>query len=115
MAPLSLAGGVGTHPLDFTKGLLGTFLAATIAFGGVLILRRHRHGPACAGLSCLFLCFFRIWLVVLALLSALATGQLKAFIAILLLSVVLYSIPVFITIWCLRQEVAKRTDSEFPP
>lgn len=114
MAPLMLVGGLPTQPFDFTKGLLGAFLAGVIVVGGVLILTRHPYGPACAGLSCVFLCFFRVWIALLALLSTLSTGKLKESALIVLSLAVFYSIPVVITIWCLRQEAAKKADSRFP-
>jgi hypothetical protein len=87
-------------------------LAVAIAIGGVLILRRHRSGPPCAGLSCIFLCFFQILFLFGGFLSALATGlwQLALYIPVYL--VLVYAIPVVVTIWCLKQEAADEKDSE---
>jgi hypothetical protein len=104
---------------ELPAGIIGTAtrttLAVLIAVGGVLILKRHQHGPACAGLCCVFLCFFRLWYMLILLLGALSTGQLIEFLLALILTVVLYSIPVVITVWCLRQETGKKEYPEFPP
>jgi hypothetical protein len=103
---------------EWPAGLIGTVtrttLAVLIAVGGVLILKRHQHGPACAGLCCVFLCFFRLWYMLILLLGALSTGQLIGFLLALILTVVLYAIPVLITVWCLKQETGKKEDPEFP-
>ncbi len=113
---LSIVYGTVMVPLILVLQLsiVRTLVAAAIVVGGVLILRRHKQGPAWAGLSCLFFCFFRVWFLFLGLLSMLSTGELKTFLVLLVYSVVVYSIPVFITIWCIRQETAKKTDTEFP-
>ncbi len=84
-----------------------------IVVGGVLILKRHPHGPACAGLACIFLCFFPLGWMLLVVLAALTTGELVGLLHGLAYTVVLYCVPVGITIWCLRQELAKKEDSEF--
>ena len=115
MVPVILATGLSAGPFGLFKTLTQVVLAVAIVAGGVLIVKRHKQGPACAGLSCLFLCFFPAWKLLLALLSTLTTGRLMDFLAVLLVSLVLYSAPVLITIWCLRQETSKSADSEFPP
>jgi hypothetical protein len=52
--------------------------------------------------------------MLILLLAALTTGQLIGFLIALILTVVLYSIPVLITIWCLKQETARKRDPEVP-
>lgn len=113
---LSIVYGTVMVPLILVLQLsiVRTLVAAAIVVGGVLILRRHKQGPAWAGLSCLFFCFFRVWFLFLGLLSTLSTGELKKFLVLLVYSVIVYAVPVFITIWCIRQETAKKTDTEFP-
>jgi len=98
---------------ELPAGIIGTATRTTLAV--LLILKRHQHGPACAGLCCVFLCFFRLWYMLILLLGALSTGQLIEFLLALILTVVLYSIPVVITVWCLRQETGKKEYPEFPP
>jgi hypothetical protein len=114
---LSIIYGIGMVPLSFltsavvptpiTSFITREVLAVAIAVGGVLILRRHKSGPACAGLSCIFLCFFQIVFLFGGFLSALADAEwrLALFIPLYLLAV--YSIPVIVTVWCLKQEAAR--------
>jgi len=106
--------GLQEWPIGLVSTATRTTLAVLIAVGGVLILKRHQHGPACAGLCCVFLCFFRLWFMLILLLAALTTGQLLGFLLALILTVVLYAIPVLITIWCLKQETGTKEDPEFP-
>jgi len=96
--------GLQEWPIGLVSTATRTTLAVLIAVGGVLILKRHQHGPACAGLCCVFLCFFRLGYMLILLLAALTTGQLIEFLLALILTVVLYAIPVLITVWCLKQE-----------
>jgi hypothetical protein len=114
MVPFVLISGLWFWPVGFVKLITQLVLAVMIAVGGVLILRGHKHGPACAGLSCVLLCFFRVWFLLLGLLSALSTGELRGFAFILAGTVLLYSIPVLITVWCLKQELAKEAEGEPP-
>jgi hypothetical protein len=114
MVPFVVVSGLWFWPVGPVKLITQLVLAVMIAVGGVLILRGHKHGPACAGLSCVFLCFFRAWFLLLGLLSALSTGELIGFVFILAGAVLLYSIPVLITIWCLKQEIAKEAEVEPP-
>ena len=106
--------GLREWPSGIYSTVSQTTLAVLIAVGGVLILKRHQHGPACAGLCCVFLCFFRLWYMLIVLLGALSTGQLLGFLLFLILTVVLYAIPVVITVWCLKQEIGKEQYPEFP-
>ena len=92
--------------------LVRVLLAVLIVVGGVLILRRHKNGPAFAGLCCLFLCFFPAWWLVIGMLAALTTGQFTAFLILLLVTLIVYSIPAGITVWSIREENAKRKESE---
>jgi hypothetical protein len=114
MVPFVLVSSLWFWPVGPVKLVTQVILAVLIAAGGVLILKRHKHGPACAGLSCLFFCFFRVWFLLLGLLSALSVGELGGFVLILAGAILLYSIPVCITIWCLKQEVPKETETEPP-
>jgi hypothetical protein len=102
-------------PSGLYSTVIRTTLAVLIAVGGVLILKRHPHGPACAGLCCVFLCFFRLGYMLILLLSALTTGPLLGFLLFLILTIVLYAIPVLITIWCLKQEIGQEKEPEVPP
>ena len=113
-APAILYLGLQEWPTGLVSTATRTTLAVLIAVGGVLILKRHQHGPACAGLCCVFLCFFRLWFMLILLLGALSTGQLIEFLLALILTVVLYAIPVLITIWCLKQETGKEEDPKVP-
>ena len=113
-APVILYLGLQEWPTGLVSTATRTTLAVLIAVGGVLILKRHQHGPACAGLCCVFLCFFRLGYMLILLLGALSAGQLIGFLLALILTVVLYAIPVLITVWCLKQETGKKEYPEFP-
>lgn len=88
------------------------FLAVMIAAGGVMILKNDPRGPTCAGLSCLILCFFPAFTVVRAVSLSLLAGHLGKFLLLVLYAAVVYSIPVFVTIWCLKEEAAAQGDSD---
>jgi hypothetical protein len=93
---------------DLSERLAKLVLAALIALGGGLILEKHKHGPACAGLACLFLCFFPAWRLALNALTALTVGQLLPFVVFVVGNVVLYGVPVVVTLWSLREETARQ-------
>jgi len=98
--------------LSFPGGVVGwtadVVLAVAIAVGGMLILRHHPHGPACAGLACIFLCFFSAWDIFLRTLGALTVGQFDAVLLFVAFFVIAYSIPIGITVWCLRVETERQ-------
>jgi hypothetical protein len=106
-----LYGGVMALVCLFSFRLIGLFFAALIAVGGVLILRRHRHGPACAGIASGIFCFFPLVGAVsqaFSLLSAVRPGPL---IALVTHAVLVYTIPVLIVIWTIREETAAESES----
>jgi hypothetical protein len=74
----------------------------------VLILKRHHQGPACAGLSCIFLCFFSAWRTLLLTLGTLIEGQLDLTLALVATFVIIYPVPIAITVWCLRVEMERQ-------
>lgn len=96
------------YPVDIFRWPAAVALPVAIAVGGVLILKRHPHGPACAGLSCVFLCFFSGWRVVLNTLGALTAGRLADVLLFLGFFVAVYSVPIGITVWCLRVETERQ-------
>lgn len=87
-------------------------LAVLIGLGGWMIRQRHPHGPTCAGLACLFLCFFAAWKLMLAAMSRLTEGRLGALLLVLVLGVLFYAIPAVVTAWCLREEMARQKREE---
>jgi hypothetical protein len=94
-----------TFPAGIFRWTADVVLAVSIAVGGVLILRHHRRGPACAGLASIFLCFFGAWNVLLNIVGALTAGEFVLLLGFLAFLLVVYSIPVGITVWCLREEM----------
>jgi hypothetical protein len=108
---------LGIEFLAFPNGVIGwtadVVLAAGIAVGGVLILKRHEHGPACAGLASIFLCFLTAWGILWRLPMELIDGEFAAALAHLAFFLIVYSIPIGIVVWCLREETARqRRESE---
>lgn len=103
--------------LSFPSGVIGwtvdVVLAAAIAVGGVLILKRHERGPACAGLASIFLCFFTAWGILWRLPMELIAGDFLAALVHLAFFVIAYSIPIGIVVWSLREETERqRRDAE---
>lgn len=96
------------YPIDIFRWPAAVALPVAIAVGGVLILKRHSHGPACAGLSCVFLCFFFGWRTVFNTLGALTAGRLWDVLLLLGFFVAVYSVPIGITVWCLRAETERQ-------
>jgi hypothetical protein len=98
--------------LYFPYGVFGwtadVVLGVAIAVGGVLILKRHQHGPACAALACIFLCFLSAWDILWRLPAVLAAGEFVAFLLLVAFSLIVYSIPAGIVVWCLREEIARQ-------
>ena len=103
---------LGFEVLSFPSGVIGwtadVVLASAIAVGGVLILKHHEHGPACAGLASIFLCFFSAWSILWGLPMALLAGEFGVALACLAFFVIAYSIPIGIVVWCFREETERQ-------
>jgi hypothetical protein len=104
---------LGLEILSFPNGIMGwtadVVLAVAIAVGGVLILKHHEHGPACAGLGSIFLCFFSAWGVILwRLPMALSAGEYGVALVLVAFFVIAYSVPIGIVVWCLREETERQ-------
>ncbi len=95
-------------------GLLQPLAAVLIVVGGVLILRGHEHGPAVAGLSCAILCFFPLVSAVYSALQLMNAVQPGALLVLLLRTVLLYTIPIVIVVWTVREETRKQAESQRP-
>jgi len=80
-------------------------LAVALGVSGVLLLRRHRKGPACTGLSAMFLCFFGAWTVFWNMVGALTVGNLVEALALVAFLLITYTIPAGIVWWSLREEL----------
>jgi len=93
-------------------GLLQPLAALLIVVGGVLILRGHEHGPAIAGLSCAILCFFPLATALYSALKLMSAVQPGALVVLLLRTVLLYTIPVLIVVWTVREETRKQSESD---
>ena len=91
-------------------GLLQPLAAVLIVAGGVLILKGHEHGPAVAGLSCAILCFFPLVSAVYSALQLMNAVRPGALFVLLLRTVLLYTIPVLIVVWTVREETRKQSD-----
>jgi len=85
-------------------------LAATIAAAGVLILKRHRHGPTLAALASLFLCSLSGWGTLLSMLKALSANEFVAFLGNLAFFALAYGIPLCVIVWSVRAETAIQED-----
>jgi hypothetical protein len=83
-------------------------LGVAIAVGGVLIRKRHEQGPACAGLACIFLCVFSGGGTLLSLPGVLAAREFVAFLRLAAFLLIVYSVPVGIAVWSLRQEIERQ-------
>ena len=88
---------------DVTVYVVQAVLAGVIAVGGVLILKRHRHGPACAGLAAVLLCITPTWGILPDFRAAVSTRRLLP----LLWLVVRYALPIALMVWCLREETRR--------
>jgi len=86
--------------------------AILVAVGGRLILRGDERGPSVAGLSCLIIGFLHAVGTFRAFGLALTVGHLGKAALLLLYLAVVYPVPVYATIWCLKQEEARRADSD---
>jgi len=87
-------------------------VAGMIAVGGVFILRKDPRGPALAGVSCLIMCFFPIFTVVREISVSLIAGQLAWALLLVLYGVVVYTVPIYVIVWCLKEEEARQADSD---
>lgn len=87
-------------------------LAACVAVGGWLILKRHPQGPAWAGLASVFLCFPFAWSLLMSALGYYSAGQWRWLGAVLLKSAVQLAIPGLIIAWCLKKEVARQRQEQ---
>lgn len=83
---------------------LRTFLAVGIATGGVLILRGDKRGLEYVGLCSGLLCLFPFWTLFAMGPSTVMSRGLGSYLGQLLLSAVIYSIPLGTTLWCWRQK-----------
>ena len=87
------------------------FILARVAFavgmavGGVLILKRRQHGPACAGLASIFL--FSCPVVGFFWQSAFAGGG-RALVLELAAFFSVYSVPIAVVVWSLREEIKRQ-------
>ena len=89
---------------DAANRLVQAALAGAIAFGGLLILKKDKNGPACAGLAAVLLCFVPMWGLIPGLRSALATEQLAPFLWL----VAEYAVPMALMVWCLKEETRRQ-------
>ncbi|MHC4405687.1 MAG: hypothetical protein ACYTG0_39075 [Planctomycetota bacterium] len=97
---------VGLLILSFTHALLMPFLGAVIALGGVMILKRKPHAPGYTGMFCVLLCFLPLFSVVRWSLAFFVLGEFVALLLLLLGAAAELGVPILITIWCLKEEMA---------
>jgi len=119
-AALYLLAAVVSATSSGRAGLATTYLfvwlafAAVMAYGGVLVLKRHPHGHVYAGLSCAIVFFVPLVNAVCEAFRALSAIQPGVFIAIVLKSVLLYAIPVLIVVWSVREETRREAEPDRP-
>jgi hypothetical protein len=114
---LVLPSGLGPIGLLFSVGsllfgIIWLVLTVTIALGGVLIVIGHEHGAACAGVASGILCIFGVLPALGAAARVLSTGSLGGFLLVLIRTAVAYGIPICITVWCIRDEMAKEENAD---
>lgn len=92
--------------------LVDIVAAVCLAIGGRMILKRQPFGPAWAGLSAIILCFFAVASLVIKIAAALLSLSLLWFVVLAVYLVVVYSVPVAIAAWCLREEQERQRKAE---
>lgn len=92
--------------------LVDVVAAVCIAIGGRMILKRQPYGPAWAGLSAIILCFFAVAYLVIKMAAALLSLSLLRFVVLTVYLVVVYSVPIAIVAWCLREEQERQRKAE---
>jgi len=112
LAALVSATSSGRVGLSTTYLLVWLAFAVVMAYGGVLVLKRHAHGHVYTGLSCAIVFFLPLVSAVCEAFRSLSAIQPGVFLAVVLKSVLLYTIPVLIVVWSVQEEARREAEPD---